>query len=317
LPADAWLSSAMSCSSPDTCAVGGAIVAPADVKAPPPPGTPAILFTTRNGGRTWEHFPLPGSDTMITQLSCPTSTVCYAIALRGSSFDGYGEADHANEFWATDLLRTNDSGRTWTAATFPSGPPGDYDSLSTLDCPTTSVCYAGAIRAHLVFGTHLGEREYTIGSVTGVIMESTDGGTNLRTATQTGSDTPDSISCPTLTVCHLTESDIAGTQLMATTNAGQSWTTTRPAAFSTPAFDYGIPDINCPTVNVCLASAPMGSNLLASTDRGRTWSPVPDAGYVFSASCTPRLSCVALHQNYHPYPGISPDANEIRPISLK
>ena len=79
--------------------------------------------TTGDGGTTWSDTP-SGFNKALTQVTCPSSSVCYAAGDRGT------------------VLKSTDGGSTWSYLHSTDGNP-----VYGLACPTDSVCYATDIYA--------------------------------------------------------------------------------------------------------------------------------------------------------------------------
>ena len=88
---------------------------------------PGAVLATTNGGRTWANQPFPPSIGSMTDIVCPTVSVCYAVA---------DTTDPTGNFGQADLFATNDAGAIWTSTRLPlngSEPTG-------LACPSSLSC---------------------------------------------------------------------------------------------------------------------------------------------------------------------------------
>jgi photosystem II stability/assembly factor-like uncharacterized protein len=201
-------------------------------------GNEGAITRTVDGGRTWTGQTLADA-TLVTDVDCPTTLVCEAVADSGR----IGVSGLA--------VRSTDGGLHWTVTELPSTLP----TPNGVDCATTSAC--------VVVGqdfTHAGSTEV------GRIVTTTDGGvTWLRPPLPAGYTFVSRVDCPTVNVC------VAGALgprgLLGTVDAGQSWTPQGPAAVF-------FRDVSCPTATLCTA---VGENnngrgtIYATTNGGRTW----------------------------------------------
>jgi photosystem II stability/assembly factor-like uncharacterized protein len=110
----------IACSSSTTCVAVG----------PVPPGpngqsTAADAIITTDGGNTWAQDPFPAGSNSVEEISCSTSTQCFA---GGSSQTSGGPAV---------FYSTSNAGATWSvAATAPSG----ISTIAGLSCPAANDC---------------------------------------------------------------------------------------------------------------------------------------------------------------------------------
>jgi photosystem II stability/assembly factor-like uncharacterized protein len=123
-----------------------------------PPGSPANVLKTVNGGLSWTKSSSRVAATLFG-ISCPTTTICYVVGeggaiaktidgthwttmYAGSSNNLFGiSCPSATVCVATQYQRplvvTTDGGTNWV----PHGDPSGF--LAGISCPTTSVCFAG------------------------------------------------------------------------------------------------------------------------------------------------------------------------------
>ncbi len=123
----------VSCASSTHCVAVGNVV-----------GSSPVIIATINGGSTWTAETAPATNTVLNDVSCPSTTVCYAVG--GSSS-------------AATVIATTNGGTTWTAQTVPST---DNVALNAITCTSTTVCF-------------------TVGNAvsgTGEIVATTNGGAN-------------------------------------------------------------------------------------------------------------------------------------------
>jgi len=80
------------------------------------------VYATTDGGSTWSPQSLPDGNPILSDISCPTTSDCWAV---GS--DGFLEVRAA-------VLATTDGGSTWNTQNLPDG----IESLNGVSCPTAS-----------------------------------------------------------------------------------------------------------------------------------------------------------------------------------
>jgi hypothetical protein len=115
-------------------------------------GKDAVQYTvigfSADGGKTWPRtsgFPRSMPYTMINDLTCPTSTTCYAAGADAI-------AEHIGNTYndgSAVVGVTQDAGRTWQRVTFavpaqvPSGMQGDsFMDIGQIQCPQADACVA-------------------------------------------------------------------------------------------------------------------------------------------------------------------------------
>ncbi len=163
------------------------------------------VFTTVDGATRWWLGSIPGGP-MLTSLSCPTTTLCYAAA-------GNGEVDRGTRPAAGSVDWTWDPQSTDT-------PVGSL--LEAITCPSTTTCIA-------------------MGSA-GVVARTTDSGANWSVTITGISDHWLTVSCATEAVCVAGGFALLGTS----DDGGQTWTRDKDSTLTKVAA------ITCPTPTLCI-----------------------------------------------------------------
>jgi hypothetical protein len=238
-----------------------------------------LLVTSDDGGRTWSRgLPLPAS-TQAT-FACPTARTC--VAAGGTEVAGAA------------LAMTHDAGASWATARLPADMgPGYLTGESTtqgagwilaVTCQSATRCIAvGTTR---VLGRAGGAP---------VALVTTDGGTSwTQHAMPAGAD---DVSCTKELECVAVGSAGSRGVAMVTTDGGVSW-----REVPLPA-DAGAA-VSC-VGRICVAvgagyggsgEGRAGAVIVASDDRGATWSTVRialPAGALGAVSCASATFCVA------------------------
>ena len=96
-----------------------------------------VALTSINGGQTWQTHRLPAdvaTDGVVTGLSCPTDTQCWAAILLHQETVSPQPA----------IVTTSDGGGSWQHDPIadPCAPDGCYTAIQTLQCPAPSACLA-------------------------------------------------------------------------------------------------------------------------------------------------------------------------------
>jgi len=283
-----------------------------------------ILHTT-DFGRTWD---VQMGLNSYTSVSCPSSTVCFAV--------GYGGANPGN------ASVTTTSGAAWTRPL----PAGTTTLLAGVSCTSASDCYAAANdsmlvthnagstwTAHVMDGTDVVDAVSCPAANTcfaagwpGAIYFTGDGGTTWTRQAHSlyGSDnTFLGVSCASRTICvavgtHGTVMSTSNGTTWATETSGttillrgvscptsysciavgiQGLTMTRTSG-AWQAYPSGttqnLHGVSCPAVSICYAVGNAGTVLLTS-NRGGNWatqtsSTVAD---LYGVSCTQTSACLA------------------------
>ncbi len=187
------------------------------------------IYVSRDGARTWKRV----HDGAAGDIDCPTATTCYA------------SADQS-------VLRTTNSGQTWSVRRLPSQPAG-------LTCPGPATCYLSTLFGLLKTSDGFGHTQETL--------------YHSVVHNQTLTD----ISCPTTTSCYVAGSrnacplngpcDQVPASFAATTDGGRTWRTT-------PQTPDLLERLSCPRVSVCFAvggTDPSPIALDRSDDGAVTW----------------------------------------------
>jgi hypothetical protein len=313
IPPATWFSTPFACAGPSVCAVGAVIGAG---QSPAVSGTDVVL-TTADGGRTWARHPLPGWIGLVTQLACPSSADCVALAwARGApEIDGLQPYAGYDRFYPTSVLTTDDGGRSWSRSALPPEAPHVSLYLSSLSCPTVDRCLFLGQRSTIIPV----DGSYRIGDDTGLVLSSDDGGQVVTT-----SDRPSGI--PVAAVCAASSS----CQVIVATNLGRSWlvltggprgpwVTAPRTGFPAPLELEGGPiSLSCPSPGHCLVTGPTG--VATTIDGGRHWAytdsvPPVQATYGFNllgpSSCVQSGVCLVLDDMFPPATSFGPDTTRV------
>jgi hypothetical protein len=192
------------------------------------------LARTTDGGASWTLLPYPsGFAAGPSGLTCGTVDDCvmWAGASQGS---------------LATVVRTGDGGSSWTAVSTIGMSP------KSVDCVTTSVCYAEGRTS---------------------IERSTDGGAEWTATSIPDGVTPGPVSCPSSTSCYSIGMISGGTNAVLSTNDGTTWTTAALlTGYST------LKAIACPSATTCIVVGSDGPNqaiALGTTTSWSTWSAEP------------------------------------------
>ena len=254
----------VSCPTPVTCvAVLG------------PYGTPLPdVYTTTNGGATWNAEKIPSVVGSLSAVSCFSPTTCEA---------GGKEAGNSQE---AVIIGTTDGGHTWTPQPIPTGVANGITGIS---CASAKICEAVS---------------------NSVILGTTNGGKGWGTQTYptAGSNGLTGISCPSTAVCEAV-GDVSGTQgtiLFGTTdadaaNGAATWRAQRqPSEYDTGGSLQGIA---CPTVSICEALGTFSGGVIlgttnANAPKGATWTSQTAPGLggdtLNGVSCPSATTCEAI-----------------------
>lgn len=241
-PPNAFLSS-VSCPTTTECFAGGGN----DTTSV----TPAI-FESVDGGSTWRLLTLPflpSSVGEVSALDCPTSTVCTAV---GTTYDP--STAKSSLF----LLGTTDAGATWTAEEEPSSLASVlYDYLATVSCPSATQCWIG------------GSESSAPGTVSPLVIDTSDGGTTWNVETVNTADTSgfSSISCPTTTECWAVGAGPAGAVAYVTQDGGSSWHEQYLPAILRTSYAVGS-SVSCPSAAACWVTGIVQQGLVGASPQG-------------------------------------------------
>ena len=96
----------------------------------------AGVVVTTDGGKTWTRQPLPNGTSILSGLSCPTATKCWAVGDSGPLADD------------DPAVVTTDGGGTWTTESVPTAVFVLWD----VSCPTSQLCVAGDVTGSVLVG---------------------------------------------------------------------------------------------------------------------------------------------------------------------
>jgi hypothetical protein len=238
--------------------------------------------------------PPGGSQSQLGQVSCPTTTSCYAI---GGYFDGSTNKTLV-ERW---------DGTTWSVLTSPNPTGATYSVLNGVSCTTTTSCDAVG--------------NYYDGSTLKTLVERWNG-TNWAIVTSPNPISPNpsgttnsslsGVSCPSTTSCYAVGDYFDGFDhktLIERWN-GTSWSIVASPNGTTYSFLNGV---SCPTTTNCFAVGRTGSSARTLVERwnGTSWSivtsPSPTGdSFLNGVSCPTTTSCYAVG----PYADALTDTNK-------
>ena len=232
----------------------------------------------------------------LSQLSCPTVTTCYALAVRYAS-------PSATQPESVSLYVSLDLGTTWSVLPMPTR----FLPTSHLSCPTDQVCGVG--------GTQRGQPAYA---------ETIDGGHQWEVVPMAGPDPLQDLVCRSAAVCvGVLGSGHFGTpstssSIVRTDDGGASWTSTSVPISGT------VLSLSCPTDQVCVAvgypgifrGATASGFVLRSDDGGQSWttgSLPQNFGFapppLSSISCAEARDCMAIGVTSIPNPMLCQDTS--------
>jgi photosystem II stability/assembly factor-like uncharacterized protein len=271
----------------------------------------------------WEvSVSYPVSQASLRDITCPSSTECIAV----------GEAVLSSNTSAAVIVATTDAGASWTTEPVPASLGSGFDTgLTTVTCPSTSVCYAfgySASLAEVILGTTDGGSNWSVqdtidafggtpditcvstsdcfaltdpngGSGSGTILQTLSGG-----ASWTSLPLPPNL--PQLTSMTCTSAQnclvVGGADVLQTSNGGTSWTVQRlggdPPGQANPFELYGVA---CASSSACIAvggsgaqGATSGGVIFTTADAGAVWSGQNvSVATLSTVACTSSLDCFA------------------------
>jgi photosystem II stability/assembly factor-like uncharacterized protein len=233
-------------------------------------------FFTRTGGTTWTAVAGPVVLGGVTRLSCPSRVRCVGMA--------------TDALLHKVALISMDAGLTWSRHDLPQGT----GYVSSLDCPTVSVCFAAASASVPNTSRYVGQ-----------VLASTDGGTTW--SLNRGADVKPlgfgRLSCPTPSACLAVGHTRSGPTALVTTDSGATW-----QQLATPPGTSDLSDVACPLTPSCvLLATPTGSRFatlaVTTADMGASYQAhnLPPAGYGYLDLDCFELTCMAVgsNENYH------------------
>lgn len=191
--------------------------------------------------------------TSVTAVSCPSAHRCVASATTASG---------------SLLLTTSDGGARWTSARAPI-------ALSTLDCPSTTVCVGGGL-SDRVLTTTSGGRRWARHLVSSSLAE------------------VDAVSCPSPDDCYLSGIDVGNggidVSVYRSVDSGKVWSLVRTPSLIVPMDSTS--GISCADRSHCVVT---GYGVVRTSDGGTTWQRfVTPRTVLDEADCISDSRCLAL-----------------------
>jgi photosystem II stability/assembly factor-like uncharacterized protein len=229
------------------------------------------LFTTHDGGATWNTHKLSTTDQLV-RISCPATNTCFAAG------------------WPGAIYLTTDGGTTWTRQA--NSLYGSDTTLIGISCSSATTCLAVGTQGTVIttsdganWTTESSGTTQTIQAVScpaglscvavgsGGLTMTRSGGSWHIYASGTTQNLHD-VSCPSAFICFAVGS---GGAIIHTTNTGASWTA------KTSGTTDSLWGISCTQTAVCLAVGLFGT--VVATFNGSTWSAinVPTGNALFAA----------------------------------
>ncbi len=220
--------------------------------------------------------PIPTSEYDIpAAVSCPSSDHCTVASSFMALTGGGGAAPFPLAFTTTN------GGASWVPSSVDNG---DTQTRPGLSCPTTSTCQ--------------------IVDTAGLYRSTNDGASWTRQPLPSPAGASDttavSVSCPDVRACLAGGLGNQRTGVIATTDAGSTWTTS-----AAPAGVGALAGVACTTGRACVAvgtatagrTSPTTAAVAVTDDQGQTWQParVPaGTGPLAAVSCPTTEECVAV-----------------------
>ena len=215
------------------------------------------------------------------QLTCPTVTTCFALAVRYASPKGGAQPE------SVSLYVSSDFGTTWSVLPMPAG----FIPKSELSCPSEQVCAVG--------GTEGKEPTFAV---------TIDGGHQWGVVAVSGTDVLKALACRSAAVCvgvlqsAALRSPNDDTSIVRTADGGASWALTSVPVAGT------VVSLACPSDQACVAlgysgvfrSTNVTGFVLTSKNGGQNWalgSLPPNFGFASfnsEVSCGDADNCMAI-----------------------
>ncbi len=264
-------------------------------------GNYGTVALTTNAGTGWSQQ-LSGLPNTVAGMSCPSTTVCFAVN------------QHS-------ILGTTNGGTNWTSLL----TSGAY--LNAISCPDAMTCFAGGgssfVGTPMIFTTTNGGTSWTqefgepvlgdaltsISCATKTNCVAVENGRNISRTTDglnwtspwsfNAAVTFGEVSCPSASVCYLAAGAAPG-QIYASADGGATWTLSFDIANDPQGGGgNGFSVISCPSVAVCYAVGPgpappdPGAAYATTTDGGITWRTDfgPSSTSVKGISCPSVSTC--------------------------
>ncbi|HTX00311.1 MAG TPA: DUF6531 domain-containing protein, partial [Acidimicrobiales bacterium] len=219
---------------------------------------------------SWSSVIAPSGPTELSEVTCTSSSDCYAIAGGWPAWLGYYEGD------VSDLYLTVNAGSTWSSTTGSSG-----SSLDSVACPSTSSCFVAG-------------GDYSYGAF---VDPMSSGGVLSAGSLPNYVWDLDAISCATATSCVASGSTPAA-GVVASSDGGATWFAPPPSSIdaSWESTYSSLDAISCPAAGNCYAAAQNGT-LYASSNDGLSWteqSLPTGAQAIRGVSCPSTDLCYAI-----------------------
>jgi hypothetical protein len=245
-------------------------------------------LVTTDGGASWTSYTdLPSTSMVVTSISCPSTTVCWAAGYE-SNWPALAKSSDGGQTWSQAAIPTS-----WTIAPYPWG-------ANAIDCVSASTCWLAGTTED---GTHP------------VVAETTDGAVTWTTFANLPAGTPDAsgntyglngISCVSALIC-VSVGGINGgagpAAVISTTNGGASWSMSSSPELASAQDLFSVscvpgPSAFGPVVCHAAGAAPeaAGPVELTSHNGGASWSgrrQFDNTGWLNSISCADSHHCWA------------------------
>ncbi|HVC71350.1 MAG TPA: hypothetical protein VNC61_13930 [Acidimicrobiales bacterium] len=224
------------------------------------PGPPPTFGVAAS---TWKVSSTSPAVPGVSQISCPSLTICYAAGTNSSA--------------AGDILATTDGGAVWSSDSLPPTTGG----VTGISCPTPEICFATEDDA--------------------VLHSSDSGGSWTDQKVPPGSVALDAVACPSTTVCYVVGlSSSEGATILGTTDAGATWTTLGVSSeFAGAGQTTELTAIACPSTTVCYTINGQ-ADYFATTDAGRSWKGLTGlaaGGYGTAIACPSTTFCLTVGES--------------------
>lgn len=217
-----------------------------------------------NGGESWTLRSF-GNNVVASSAACWDGKSCL-VALSDDEYLPGGEL--------SSVFGTVNGGKVWKSLF----TQDDIPTLSSVDCPTSSACFATGDDSADGYAE----------------SSSTAGRTWNLLPTVTGTSSITSVSCVSASVCFgATVTGGAPAGLLVTRNSGSSWTNAGLPSGAKPL------SITCTSSSSCFAIQPRAPQLLVTLNAGTSWvaaslpSAVLQGDQLFSLACPSVTECVA------------------------
>ncbi|MGH3731850.1 MAG: hypothetical protein ACRDVC_00475 [Acidimicrobiales bacterium] len=252
-----------------------------------PPSSPPATTTTSEG--TWLRVSVPSglSTKGLNAITCPSSTLCWAVGdsgvvarwngttwsvVEGGNLKGglYGVAcASTSSCWAVGYVEIGSSldnaiehwnGHSWGRVASPSPyMSGEGDDLIAVACATPAVCYAVGFTGAAT-------------SVEHPVVLRLSGSHWINVSVPNGAnDTLDAVACPSATLCWaLGSPNVAHAAAVMLRMTGSTW-----RSVADPTTTVGFTAVDCESVSYCVAS---GGDTGMMIWKGVSWSSVPVTG---------------------------------------